>query len=409
MTRQWWWSMWSLPPAKIRQPLSLQEEHRTVLEQRYRVVLADRPLGDLKQAHRVAHWPTHGMPGVLVLDDRIPFPDQGSGNPRARDVLRQIIEGHVRPTLLAPTHQEPFADWEPVWAEFGLDLEIYPEPGMAGLDRVLDQHTSRYDTVRVSRNHNLLGLLTAEERYPGLLDGVRVIYDAEAVTATREAQQAALLGEPWTPEKVEAAVAAEASAARRADVVLAVNELEANLFRSHGARDVRVLGHALGVRPGPAVFADRAGLVFVGRMVEEDSPNVDSLRSFLDEMWPLWPEETRPSLTLVGRIAPPLEAEFTAAGARFTGPVEDVRPYLDAARVFLAPTRFAAGVSHKVHEAATADVGHGGGHPAAGRATGLDGWARPAGGRRRTGFLQRRERVAGVARTVDGRAGGRVV
>jgi glycosyltransferase involved in cell wall biosynthesis len=31
--------------------------------------------------------------------------------------------------------------------------------------------------------------------------------------------------------------------------------------------------------------------------------------------------------------------------------VPQTEPYLDAARVFLAPTRFAAGIPHKVHEA----------------------------------------------------------
>ena len=336
--------------------LALQDAHRHLIEERHEDVLAPRPLGDPTLAHRVAHWATYDRPGVLVIDDRIPFPHEGSGNPRAREILRAITAAHDGPTLLAPTHQDPFAEWAPVWAEFGLDLEIYPEPGVAGLGRLLEQHTGRYATVWVSRHHNLRALLSAEQRRPGVLDGVRVVYDAEAVTAVREAQQAALAGRPWSAEQVEKAVAAEVADARRADVVLAVNELEADLFRSHGARDVRVLGHALDVRPGPAGFADRAGLVFVGRMVEEDSPNVDSVRWFLDEVWPLWPQADRPALTLVGRIDPGLAEEFTARGATVTGPVDDVRPFLDAARVFLAPTRFAAGVPHKVHEAAAAGI-----------------------------------------------------
>ena len=227
---------------------------------------------------------------------------------------------------------------------------------MAGLGRVLEQHAGRYRTLWVSRYHNMRAVLAAEERHPGLLDGVQVVYDAEAITALRDAQEAARKGTPWTDEHVAKAVATEASAARRADVVLAVNEAEAAVFSAYGARDVRVLGHGLEVRPGSASFEAREGLVFVGRMVEADSPNVDGLRWFFQHVWPQWPASQRPSLTLVGQVAPALAEEFVAYGAIVTGPVEDVAPHLNAALVFLAPTRFAAGVPHKVHEAAAAGV-----------------------------------------------------
>ncbi|CAB4974011.1 MAG: glycosyltransferase [Actinobacteria bacterium] len=336
--------------------LALQDAHRHLIEERHKPALTHRPLGDLKMAHRVAHWATRDRPGVLVVDDRIPFMHEGSGNPRAREVLLAITSSNRGPTLLAPTSQDLFTDWAPVWDEFGLELEVYPEAGMAGLERLLQQHAGRYDRIWVSRNHNLHRLLAAEQQNPGLLDGVRLLYDAEAVTAVRGAQQAVLAGTPWTDDHAAAAVAAECAGARRADAVLAVNEAEADLFRAHGARNVQVLGHALDVCPSPSAFADRSGLVFVGRMAEEDSPNIDSLRWFLREVWPLWLKRDRPALTLVGRIQPDLAEEFSAQGARITGPVDDIRPYLDSARVFLAPTRFAAGVPLKVLEAAAAGI-----------------------------------------------------
>jgi GT2 family glycosyltransferase/glycosyltransferase involved in cell wall biosynthesis len=336
--------------------LALQEQHRAVLEKRHRAELEERPLGELRLSHRVAHWATHGTPGVLIVDDQLPYPYLGSGNPRARDVLWEITEAAQGPVLLAPTHQKPFADWRPVWDEFGLDIEIYPEPGMAGLSRVLEQHAGRYRTLWVSRYHNLTAILDAEKRHPGLLTEVRVIFDAEAITTVRTAQHAALNGMPWFDEQLTKAVGVEASAALRADVVLAVNEVEAAVFRAHGAEDVRVLGHALEVRPGSASFEDRDGLVFIGRMTEVDSPNVDGLRWFFQHVWPRWAAAQRPSLTLVGQVAPALADEFTRQGAVVTGPVDDLAPCLNAARVLIAPTRYAAGVPHKVHEAAAAGV-----------------------------------------------------
>jgi GT2 family glycosyltransferase len=336
--------------------LALQAEHRHLIEERHPPALAHRPLSDETMAHRVAHLATRDRPGVLVVDDRLPFMHEGSGNPRAREVLRAIISSHRGPTLLAPTNQGLLTDWAPVWAEFGLELEVYPEAGVTGLELLLKQHAGRFDTIWVSRSHNLSQLLAAEQLHPGLLSGVRLIFDAEAVTAVREVQQAALAGTPWSDDQAAAAVAAECAGARSADVVLAVNNAEADLFRAHGASNVHVLGIGLEVRPSPSAFADRSGLVFVGRMAEEDSPNVDSIRWFVHEVWPQWPTIDRPTLTLVGLIQPGLAEEFSSQGARVTGPVDDIRPYLDAARVFLAPTRFAAGVPHKVYEAAAAGI-----------------------------------------------------
>ena len=55
-------------------------------------------------------------------------------------------------------------------------------------------------------------------------------------------------------------------------------------------------------------------------------------------------------LTLVGAVAPSIRERLTGAGVRILGRVDDVGPVLDAARVSLAPTRFAAGIPHKVHE-----------------------------------------------------------
>ena len=87
-----------------------------------------------------------------------------------------------------------------------------------------------------------------------------------------------------------------------------------------------------------------------------DHPNYDGLAWFVDEVLPLiertlrW--ETR--LTVAGYTAPGVSLDRFKGHPRVTlrGSVPDLVPLYDANRVFIAPTRFAAGIPYKVHEAA---------------------------------------------------------
>ena len=79
----------------------------------------------------------------------------------------------------------------------------------------------------------------------------------------------------------------EASLARAADLVLSVSALEAAEFRRRGVDNVQLLGNILEPTPGKTSFADRRGLLFVGRLEEEDSPNVDGLAWFTRDVLPL--------------------------------------------------------------------------------------------------------------------------
>ena len=107
----------------------------------------------------------------------------------------------------------------------------------------------------------------------------------------------------------------------------------------------------------PRPFAERAGMLFVGAIHDQDSPNYDSLCWFVDEVLPLVEEalgwETR--LTIAGYTTEAVDLERFRGHSRVTlrGTVADTEPLYDSHRVFVAPTRFAAGTPYKVHEAAS--------------------------------------------------------
>ena len=168
----------------------------------------------------------------------------------------------------------------------------------------LDAGPNYYDTVWVARAHNLarvrpiLARLTAE----GLLKA-RIVLDTEAVTPNREAMQARLAGEVYDLPTAMQAILADADICQK---VVTVTELEADTLRLFGFNNVSVIGHMVEPKPTARPFKERSGMLFVGAIHKQDSPNFDSLVWFVDEVLPLieahltW--ETR--LTIAGYIAP---------------------------------------------------------------------------------------------------------
>jgi glycosyltransferase involved in cell wall biosynthesis len=139
--------------------------------------------------------------------------------------------------------------------------------------------------------------------------------------------------------------------------LVAVNEQEATILRSLGFADVSVIGHMRDVALTPRKWKDRSGLLFVGAIHETDSPNYDSLSWFIEAVLPIVQQalgwETH--LTVVGFTEQGVSLERFGDHPRVSllGAVADTRPLYDAHRIFVAPTRFAAGIPYKVHEAAS--------------------------------------------------------
>jgi glycosyltransferase involved in cell wall biosynthesis len=109
--------------------------------------------------------------------------------------------------------------------------------------------------------------------------------------------------------------------------------------------------------PTARLFAERSGMLFVGAIHREDSPNFDSLVWFVDAVLPLIEAELRweTRLTVAGYNAPSVDLSRFERHPRITlrGPIADLDPLYNAHRVFVAPTRYAAGAPYKVFEAAS--------------------------------------------------------
>jgi len=149
----------------------------------------------------------------------------------------------------------------------------------------------------------------------------------------------------------------EAEALRRADVAVAVSDADvdsfAELYPGAARKPLRVVPTGVDAEYfEPSTRPPRhAHLVFTGSM--DWLPNEDGVRYFAAEVLPriraLVPDTT---LTIVGRAPTPGVRKLADDPAiAVTGLVEDVRPYIADAQVYVVPLRVGGGTRLKIFEA----------------------------------------------------------
>jgi glycosyltransferase involved in cell wall biosynthesis len=288
-------------------------------------------------------------PRVLFIDDVLPLRQLGSGFVRSNDLLHVMASLGYRVTVY-PIKPCPFGV-ATIYADMPDTVEVMHDRTLQDLANFLSARLDYYDTIWIARTHNLRHVSPLLDRAGS---APRVVLDTEAIASLREAGQAAFTDRPVD---VDAAIRQEFANAHLCQCIVAVSEHEARMLRALGLANVVVIGHWREVQPTPRPFADRAGMLFLGAIHQEDSPNRDALDWFAREVLPLVEQtlgwETR--LTVAGHVDPAVSLEAFHEHPRITlrGAVDDVAPLYDAHRLFVAPTRYAAGVPYKVHEAAS--------------------------------------------------------
>jgi sugar transferase (PEP-CTERM/EpsH1 system associated) len=160
----------------------------------------------------------------------------------------------------------------------------------------------------------------------------------------------------WVHRREARSLAAfERSTAARADTSLFVSEAEADLFRrtvAPAGADIRAVQNGVDLAffdPAAAVAAaklPRPAIVFTGQM--DYAPNIDAVSWFARDVLPILPSA---HFAIVGRQPPEAVRRLASQRVTVTGAVEDVRSWLVAADVVVAPLRIARGIQNKVLEA----------------------------------------------------------
>ncbi len=295
-------------------------------------------------------------PRVLFIEDMIPDPMKGMGFVRSASVAKTLgrVAGLVS-ILGLHNHY-----WHNAPADFGdLPAEILTNFNVNNMGKLLRERTGVYDILWLSRTHNLPRLKEWVRACPEFFASVKVVLDTEAVAALRNFTYAARAGQA---ANLPAMVQEELEHLENIDHICAVSALDQQLLRDALQRrglpiPVSVLGHSIPVSPEPPRFDDTRDIVLFGSYSQPDSPNVDAVVWFDQFVRPLLQDMPGLRFCIAGSDA----GQFAKSGRLtrhydvFDNP-ERLADVYRHARLMIAPTRFAAGIPMKVHDAASYGV-----------------------------------------------------
>jgi GT2 family glycosyltransferase/glycosyltransferase involved in cell wall biosynthesis/predicted O-methyltransferase YrrM len=350
--------LWEKGYRVIYQPLALAThmefssssfDNATQLMARLRPVFLRKHEGSLKarysQENVLPARNRRSSPSILMIDDCVPKPEEGSGFPRAFLMLKTIASLGYRLTFFPLMDGTPKQPETEILTQMGVEVLW----GGGGLREVLQSRRNSFDLVIISRPHNaLLAIGPVRATNPN----TPVVYDAEALWHRRE-QIRQTYGLPPSDPRF-CSEQAEMSLISSADYVMSVSTAEARIIEQAlpGKRKVFVCGHPHQLRPTHAMFDERKGLLFLAGFKSSPGPNDDAIIHFTKRMFPEIQKQIPECKLIIGGSNPPdAIRKLSSDSIVVTGYLKNLADVYEKCRVFIAPMRFAAGTMWKITEA----------------------------------------------------------
>ena len=339
---------------------SIAESGAIDLQVEHQKIFADKHGDWLKSQHapsteNLLHARTHGREGqrrILFFDDRVPHMTLGSGFPRSNRILSELVKmGHA--ITFYPTTC-PHEDWSDVYQDIPSEVEVILDHGWEKAKEFLSGRSKYYDLIFISRPHNMASFKSLLRENPNICGRTRIVYDAEALFSHREIEQKRLNGQKLSKKEKAQLIKNEVSLAENCDCVVTVSNREGSEFSRYGCEQVYTLGHAVEVAPTENDFDKRRDILFVGAIHSVTSPNADSMIWFSEVILPLVQKSLGKEIKIIiaGLSCPEFRKRINNDSVQMLGKVDDLTSLYKRARLFIAPTRFSAGIPLKVCEAA---------------------------------------------------------
>ncbi|WP_242112960.1 glycosyltransferase [Luteimonas aquatica] len=285
-----------------------------------------------------------GQKQVLVIDALTPTPDRDSGSLRLLNMMRLLVEegAHVVFLPATPKHAGGYTE-----ALQQLGVETWYAPYARRVPAWLREHGPRFDAVVVCRHYVAREFLPLLRRYA---PQARIVFDTIDLHYLRERRAAEVAGDARLQRAAERTRALELDAIAHSDITLVVSAAERELLaRDAPQARVELLSNLHRIAGAGLPFPQRQDLVFVGGF--RHPPNADAVRWFVEEAFPLV-RQALPQVRLHcvgGDVTPEVQALAAHEGVLVHGHVPEIAPYMDGARVAVAPLRFGAGVKGKIN------------------------------------------------------------
>jgi FkbM family methyltransferase len=290
-------------------------------------------------------------PVMMLIDDRFPEPDRDSGSLDTINIIQSFVAFGYHVVMGVQTSRVQ----DPRYGQLIRNLGAFPmtstdAPSIQAFIETFGVHVDLFMLNRVGTGGQFLELI----RYH--CPESKIIFNTVDLHYIREARAARLVNDMEALSQSERTRDREEFLVGKADLTLVVSSVEQEILAASVPGAPTLLTPlARPIRVPSNGFAKRSGLGFVGGF--EHAPNVDALRYFLTEIWPLIHVQN-PELhfDIVGSALPPDVLQGVGGPVRYLGAIDNLDDWLDSLRMTVAPLRIGAGAKGKVASSLCAGV-----------------------------------------------------
>lgn len=281
---------------------------------------------------------------VLVFDHYVPTPDRDAGSAFMYWFLKSVVElGHR--VVFWPQNLFPSPGYTTNLQQDGIEV-LYGRVSIRGF---LESFGHLIDFAVAYRSAIAIEYLPLTRSYVGAQ--CYIACDLEHLREERRRHS-----EGHGGSKVAALKAREAQLVGLVDCIGVHSPVEQDILeRELGARCIVHLPLPVpAIPPTGRPFEEREGLLFVG---STHPPNVDAIRHFVRHVFPrIRRRNPAIQLWIVGDVCAKVTSLGREPGVHLVGYAQNLQPWFERARVFVAPLRYGAGIKGKVLGAMSAGV-----------------------------------------------------
>lgn len=300
----------------------------------------------------------------LIIDPFLPIYDKASGSFRLYQIVKILANTpRVHVTYIA-RHGHHGDKYVKLLTSMGVEVHHTDPEKMFSFDLFIHKSSINLKYLLAKRHYDYAFLSFYEIATQYLPDirlyspSTRVIIDTVDIHFLREMRQAELYSDDALLLKARNTQKNETDIYSRADALITVTEQDAEVIRPFlSDRSIYVIPNIHPVRQGEINFKNRSGIIFIGNYYHP--PNIDAVEYYLRDIHPKIQEKGLSiPVSIIGDGLPEQVKELGKGykDITFTGWVPETRPFLDSARISIAPLRYGAGMKGKVGEALAAGL-----------------------------------------------------
>ena len=279
---------------------------------------------------------------ILVMDHYVPTYDKDAGSLRMFSMLNIFVELGNKVTFIGdnPLRIEPYTK---ELQQKG--IEVIYVPYILSMKDYLIKNGKFFDIVIMSRAHVAAKHISMVKRY---CKRARIVFDTVDLQFLRESRRAEVENKKEVLEVAEGLKRLEFQLARISDITFVVSPFEKDIMlKEVPSLRIEVITLIHQIKYTQQGFSERRDMMFVGGF--SHLPNVDAVKWFVGEIFPLIREKVPATKFYVVGNEPPKEiTRLNSSDIIITGYVEDLDPYFKKCKLFVSPLRYGAGVKGKI-------------------------------------------------------------